>query len=423
MKKIKKVRSGGGVEKTIVIVATLDTKPAEVLYVRDFIGARGHKVLIIDAGIRGDAPFQPSVTRNEVAAAADTSIEAVRKIPNEGPAMFAMAEGASRIVRRLYDRRQINAVLGVGGSMGTSLGLAVMRGLPVGLPKLMVSTIAFSGLITPNAVAKDQMMFQLPVDLWGINAINKHSLDAAAAAICAMAETASEIIPEKPLVAVTTRGILYYLNWIKPMLEARGYEVVVIHAMGILGGGTLEDLIRQKLFTAVLDLCSCEVIEELFGGAARAGASRLEAAGDMGTPQIVAPGCMEFFHWTGPAETAPKDRKVHVHNPLVIGIKATTQEMIQAAEIMAQKLNRAKGPVKILFPLLGWDLHDQPDHVFYDPKGRAAFLDILKRNLDPHVELLELNAHINDQVFAEKVIELFDEMMGQGKSKASGTKS
>jgi uncharacterized protein (UPF0261 family) len=398
-------------QKTIAILATLDTKAAEVAYIMDLIEARGHRVLVVDAGVLGEAPFVPGVNRDVIARATGMSIEEVRGLPNEGQAISIMAEGAARVVRALYDEGRLDAILSVGGSMGTSVGLAAMRSLPVGVPKLMVSTIGFSPLVTPDAVANDQVMMQVPVDLYGLNAINRHSLDAAAAAICAMAEGAGKVVAARPLVAVTTRGIMHYLQWIKPALEARGYEVVVIHAVGTVGGGTFENLVSQGLFCAVLDLCTGEVIEELNGGALRAGPGRLEAAGEMGIPQVVAPGCMDFFHWPGSPESAPPDRKVHIHNSLVVGVKATTQEMVAAAEVMGRKLNRAKGPVKVLIPLLGWDLHDQPGHIFHDPEGRAAFLDALKRCLHPRVEIVELNCHINDQPFAEAVLLGLDTML------------
>jgi uncharacterized protein (UPF0261 family) len=322
-----------------------------------------------------------------------------------------MAEGAAKVVRNLYDEDAVDALIGIGGSMGTSLGLAAMRGLPVGFPKLMVSTIAFTPLVTGDKVAMDQVMMQTPVDLWGLNVVSRRILESAAAAIVGMAEVSKKIVIEKPLVAVTTRGIMKYVNWIKPMLEKRGYEVVVIHAVGMVGGKTLESLVKQGLFSVVLDLCSGEVIEELNGGALKAGLERLEAAGEMGIPQIVAPGCMEFWHWPGSIDTLPKDRKSHVHNPLVVGVKATTEEMVQAAGVMAEKLNKAKGPVTILFPLQGFDAHDRPGGSFYDPEGRMKFLETLKERLEPSVKLIELNMHINDQVFAEKVIEIFDQLM------------
>jgi uncharacterized protein (UPF0261 family) len=322
-----------------------------------------------------------------------------------------MAEGASRIARDLCEEGRIDAIISVGGSMGTSLGLAVMRELPIGLPKLMVSTIAFTPLVTGDGVAKDQVMMQAPVDLWGLNVINRNTLQAAAAAIVGMAETATKIFPVKPMVGVTTRGIMKYLNWIKPALEARGYEVVVTHCIGKVGGGTFETLIRQGLFSAVLDLCTGEVLEELNGGSLRAGPTRLEGAGDMGIPQIVAPGCMEYWHWPGPVETIPAWRASHFHNPLVLCVKATTEEMIKAAEVMAEKLNRARAPVTVLYPLKGFDDFDKEvGGVFYDPEGHDTFLKVLRKNVKPAIKIVELDMHINDRAFAEKAIAMFDEM-------------
>jgi len=280
-------------KRTIVVLGTLDTKAEEMGFIRDFVEGKGHKALIIDAGIIGPVPFPPDISREEVAIAAGTTLQGICNLNHEGMAIEQMAQGAAQIVQGLQARGQIDAIVSVGGTMGTSLGLAAMRALPIGLPKLMVSTIAFSRLVTAEAVAKDQIMMQVPVDLWGINVINRNSLQSAAAAIVGMAETYEPITPQKPIVAVTTRGIMRYLNWIKPMLEERGYEVVVSHAVGVVGGGTFEDLTNQGLFCATFDLCTAEIIEEINNGALSAGPKRLEAAGEMGIPQIVAPGCLE----------------------------------------------------------------------------------------------------------------------------------
>lgn len=401
----------GVVMKKIAIVGTLDTKFEEMGFIRDFVQKKGHDPVIIDAGIMGSVPFAPHVSRDRVAKAAGMSLPEIQALGDEGRAIALMAKGASRIAHDLYEQGGLDAIISVGGSMGTSLGLAVMKELPIGVPKLMVSTIAFTPLVTGDGVAKDQVMMQAPVDLWGLNVINRNTLQTAAAAIVGMAEAATKIVPVKPMVGVTTRGIMKYLNWIKPALEARGYEVVVTHCIGKVGGGTFETLVRQGIFSAVLDLCTGEVLEELNGGSLRAGPTRLEGAGDMGIPQIVAPGCMEYWHWPGSVESIPAWRASHFHNPLVLCVKATMEEMIKGAEVMAEKLNRAKGPVTVLYPLKGFDDFDKEvGGVFYDPEGHATFLKVLRKNVKPAIKILELDMHINDQAFAEKAIKVFDEM-------------
>jgi uncharacterized protein (UPF0261 family) len=398
--------------KKIAIVGTLDTKFEEMGFIRDFVQKKGHDPVIIDAGIMGTVPFSPHVSRDEVAKAAGMGLSEIQSLGDEGRAIALMAEGAGRIARRLYEESRMDALISVGGSMGTSLGLAIMKGLPIGLPKLMVSTIAFTPLVTGDGVAKDQVMMQAPVDLWGLNVINRNTLQAAAAAIVGMAETATKIVPVKPMVGVTTRGIMRYLNWIKPALEARGYEVVVTHCIGKVGGGTFETLVRQGLFSAVMDLCTGEVLEELNGGSLRAGPGRLEGAGDMGVPQIIAPGCMEYWHWPGSVETIPSWRASHFHNPLVLCVKATIDEMIKGAEVMAEKLNQANGPVTLLYPWKGFDDFDkEAGGVFYDPEGHAAFLRVLREKVRPAIQIVELDMHINDQAFAERVVAVFDKMM------------
>lgn len=399
--------------KTIAIVGTLDTKEAEIGYVKELIEKRGHKTLVIDGGILGQPSFQPDISHEDVAEAAGTTLKEVIAFGHEGRAIATMAEGAAKIVQRLHSEGRLNGIVALGGTMGTSLGLAAMRDLPVGVPKLMVSTIAFTPFVTMDVVGKDQMMLQPAADIWGLNVITKSALEFAAGAITGMVEMHRDLVREKQLIGVTTRGICKYLNWIKPLLEQRGYEVAVFHAVG-LGGRTFESLIMRGLFSAVLDLTTAEVIEELCGGVCSAGADRLEAAGKMGIPQIVAPGCMEYWDLTGAAETLPpqfKNRNIHQHNPLVLCVKATVEEMITAAKTMADKLNKAEGPVMIVIPLKGWDELDKLGGPFYDPEGREAFIKALKSNIKPDIKILELDVHINDRKFAEAIMSIFDEVM------------
>ncbi len=399
--------------KIIVILATLDTKEQETAYIKELVEARGHRVLLIDGGILGTTGLKPDITSKEVAEAAGMSLEEVIALNHEGEAIATMAKGAALITGQLYVDGRLDGIIALGGTMGTSLGLAGMRDLPVGTPKVMLSTVGFTPFITDDVIGKDQVMVQPAADLWGINTITRMALENAAGAICGMVETHRKHTTEKPIVGLTTRGICHYPNWIKPLLEQKGYEVAVFHAVG-LGGRTFEALIEQGFISASLDLTTGEVIEHLYGGTCSAGAHRLEAASAKGIPQIVSPGCMEYWDWTGDESTMPerfKGRKIHRHNPLVLCVKATPDEMAEAAKVMAQKVNMARGPVAVLIPLLGFDELNKPGGVFDDPEGNEAFINSLKDHLDPRIEIMELDMHINDKSFAETVVSIFNKLI------------
>lgn len=407
---------------TIVIVGTLDTKGEEIEYLKQLVGTRGHESLVIDCGVLGKPMFTPEVTREEVARAAGRSLDELIMLGDERKAMDVMAQGAADIAGELYLSKRLDGILAIGGTMGTNLGLSVMNELPIGVPKLMVSTVAFAPFFMRYAssglIKKDLTMMQSAVDFWGMNSVVKGILESAVGAITGMVEMKKEK-PPKPLIGVTTLGgvACNYVPWIKPLVEAKGYELAVFHTIGI-GGRFFEELIEQGALAGVLDLSTHEVMEELYGGAnLGAGRDRMEAAGRKGIPQVVSPGCMNWFAWGGSMETLPphlKNRKKRIHSGFSIPIKASREEMAEAGKVVAEKLNKAIGPTAVIIPTKGFDERDKPGGVFYDPEADSAFTKALKEHIKPGIEVMELDLHLNDQAFAEAAVATLFSMMEKG---------
>ncbi len=367
-------------DKTIVIVGTLDTKGEEIKYIKELIEGRGHRTIVIDAGVLGKPLFTPDISREEIAKAAGISLKKFAAGRHEGEAMAAMAQGASRVAQQLHSDGRLDGIIAIGGSMGTTIGLGIMKALPLGVPKLMVSTVAFTPMITDQEVSMDQVMVQCLADMWGLDPVSEKTLAKAAAAISAMAESYDgKRISEKPLIGMTTLGTsaLRYVWHAKPLLKQKGYEVAVFHTIGI-GGRAFERLIEEGLITAALDLSMHEIICHLNGGWCDAGPNRLEAAGKMGIPQVIAPGALEILAWPGPIESLPprfRDRKAHMHNPRDTGVMASAEEMAEAARVMAQKLNKSTGPTAVLVPIRGFSNWDKPGGFFHHPRGRIVCAD------------------------------------------------
>jgi uncharacterized protein (UPF0261 family) len=406
--------------KTIVIVGTLDTKGEELGYVKELIQGRGHKTIVIDVGILGEPPFQPDIGHEEVAEAAGTKLREIIALGGEGEAIAVMTEGASKIAQRLHSEGRVDGIIALGGSMGAWLGLAVMRALPLGVPKLMVTTEAFSGFINPDMVGSGQMLTDCVAGLWGLNTISRVMLENAVWAITGMVENCRQIVPQKPLIGITTLGVAAHkYTWqIKPLLESRGYEMAVIHIGA--GGRNLEPLIEEGLIAGVLDLCLMELACYLLNCSLwNGGPNRLEAAGRKGIPQVVAPGAIDFVCWAGTPETLPprfRNRPMHMHNPNDTVVMATTKEKARLGKLVAQKLNRATGPTAMLIPTQGFVEADRPGGIFYDPEGRSAFITALKSHIKPGVKVVELDAHINDPEFSREAVTILDDMM-KGKFK------
>jgi uncharacterized protein (UPF0261 family) len=402
------------VTKAIAIVGTLDTKGDEVKYLKELIEKRGHKTIVIDTGILGVAPFPAEVTREQVAEAAGTDLKEIIARGDEGSAIGTMAEGASKIAQELHSSGRLDGIIALGGSMGTSLGITVMKALPLLMPKLMVSTVAFLPILSPHVVGKDMTVMPTVADIWGLNRITNRVLENAAGAIAGMVESYEEKgVPQKPLIGVTTIGsaACKYVPWIKPLLEAKGYEVAVFHTNGI-GGGTFEQYVEQGLLAGALDFSLFEVANYLCG--TNLGIDRLEAIGKTRIPYIVAPGAVHWASWYGPAETVPpqlKDRISFWHNPLTATIAMTSDEVVLVAEVIARKLNKAVRPIVVLIPTKGFSEHDKPGGRLYQPEGRKAFIEALKRHLEPKIKVIELDVHINDQEFAQEAVTIFDRMV------------
>jgi uncharacterized protein (UPF0261 family) len=401
----------------------LDTKGEEARYVKDYIEKCGHQAMVIDCGILGEPLFEPEIGRGEVAEAASVALSTVTGLGDEGKAIEVMARGAALIAQRLCVEGRIDGIIAIGGSMGTSLALPVMKGLPFGLPKLVVSTIAFSSYITSDALSVDMVMVQSPADMWGLNSIIRMTLSNAAAAITAMAEVyrgryKSGWVTERSLIGMTTLGtaVCRFVPYLNEALEKRGYEVAVFHVpgMGSLGSRALVELVEQGLVAGVLDLAQMDLLDGVCRGLDEANLNRIDVAVAHGIPLVIAPGCLHSFTWNGPPATIPGEyqgRPIHQHNPLIAAIKATPEEMAAAGRLIAEKANKAKGPVAIVIPKSGFSEWDRPGTFFHDPEAEMLFAEHLKKTAQSQVRVVEVDAHINDTAFSDEVLSIFDDMM------------
>ncbi len=399
--------------KTIALLGTLDTKGEEFRFVKELIEARGHRALVIDTSVIGEPAFEADVSREEVAQAGGSSIEALQEKEDRGEAMRVMSAGAAAVVRRLYDEGRFDGIMSMGGSGGTAVATAAMRTLPVGVPKLMVSTVA-AGDVSAYVGTRDITMMPSVVDVAGFNRISRQIYANAAGAICGMVETEPPPAEEKPLIAATMFGnTTPCVNKAREIMEAHGYEVLVFHATGT-GGRTMESLIEDGYIAGVLDITTTEWADEVCGGVLSAGPTRLEAAAKTGTPQVVVPGCIDMANFWARA-TVPEryqDRNLYEWNPNVTLLRTNVEENRRMGEIFAEKLNQATGPVAVFIPLRGVSMLDSEGEPFWDPEADRAFRDALKANLRSDIPVYELDHNINDPEFAEAVANKLLEFLG-----------
>ena len=403
-------------DATVVLIGTLDTKGVEYAYLRDQVREHGVNVVLVDAGVLGEPLIEPDVSRREVAEAAGADIEQLAAARDRGAAVEAMGRGAAEIVRRLHAEGRVDGVAGLGGTGGTSIATAAMRALPLGTPKLMVSAVAPRD-IRPYVGVTDVTMMCAVTDIAGINRISARILSNAAAAIAGMARSRAPLLDDgKPLVGASMFGItMPCVNSARARLEDLGYEVVVFHQTGV-GGRSLEELIRAGLVTAVLDVTTTELADELVGGICPAAPGRLETAGRLGIPQVVTLGALDFV-CMGALEKIPEGlsgRTFHRHTPEMIGMRTTPDECAELGRTIARKLNAATGPTALFVPLRGTSLYATAGQVFHDPAADEALFEALRESVDrTRVEMHELDMTINDPAFgltmANRLHELYQE--------------
>jgi len=395
-------------QKTVAIVGTLDTKGVEYSFLKERIEAEGVSTLVINTGILGEPAFPPDISASEVAKAAGEDLNVLIRERDRGRAVAAMSKGAAVIIKNLYDGGKFHGIISLGGTSGTTIGTSAMQALPTGVPKLMVSTVA-AGDTRPYVGVKDITMMPSVVDVAGINRISVKILSNAAGAIAGMVKMQTKTAAEdKPLIGATMFGVTTpCVTKAKQILESAGYEVLVFHCTGV-GGRSMEDLIKGGFIKGVLDITTSELTDELVGGVFSAGPHRLEAAGEAGIPQVVCPGAIDLVTF-GPPDTVPtvfRNRRFHQHNPTATVVRTTIEENEQLGKIIAQKLNRAKGPTIFMMPMKGLSLIGTEGQPFYDAEADAAFLKSLKRNLSDKVTLIEMDTDINDEEFATKAANL-----------------
>jgi uncharacterized protein (UPF0261 family) len=390
--------------ETLLLIGTLDTKGHEYAFVAERVRALGCDVLVMDLGIKGDPTFTPDIPAADVARAGGDSLEALRLRADRGAAVDVMQQGACALVPALYAEGRFGGVLGLGGGGGTTMITAAMRTLPVGVPKVMVSTMA-SGNTAPYVDVKDITMMYSVVDIAGLNPLSRRILANAAGAVCGMLgqREAVEEHEDRPLLAATMFGVTTpCVTAVREQLERAGFDVLVFHATGS-GGRAMEGLIDDGYVAGVVDVTTTEWCDEVVGGVLSAGPDRLSAAGRRGIPQVVSAGALDMVNFGG-IDTVPepfRGRRLYRHNQTVTLMRTTAEECATIGRRIAEQLNRATGPVTLVLPLRGVSAIDAEGQVFHDPDADRALFAALREHAAPPVRIVEVDAHINDAVFAE----------------------
>ena len=403
-------------DRTILIVGTYDTKNDELRFIEQVIREQNGSVLTMDVSVLNDPAEPTDISKHDVAAAAGSSIEAAISTDDENSAMQIMARGAGTLASDLHASGKIDGIILLGGSMGTDLALDVCLSLPLGVPKYIVSTVAFSPMLPPDRLPADVQMILWAGGLYGLNSICKSSLSQAAGAVLGAAKAVARPDPNQPMIGMTSFGksALNYMVRIKPELDKRGFETAVFHATG-MGGRAFEDLSAKGRFDVVLDLATQEVGNHLFGSQITAGADRLTGAGLNGVPQIVAPGCCDLVDVIGWQDLDPhfENNDAHAHNRLITAVVLEPEDRALVASAIAKKLSLATGPTAFVLPLHGFHEWDRTGAPLNNPVGLKAFCDRMRADCPANTQLIELDCHINDPLFSNTVLDLALEFVGR----------
>lgn len=409
-----------------LLIGALDTKGEEFLFVKERLTACGTETFVVDTGVLGHPRFAPDLSAAEVAQAGGERLEWLRALNDRGTAMAVMTRGAARLAEELWRQGFVGGVFGMGGTAGTTIAAAFMKTLPIGVPKLLVSTVA-SGDTRPYIGVKDIAMMYSVVDIAGLNRLSRTILGNAAHALAGMIAQAGrepDASDGKPTLGITMFGVTTpCATRVRELLEAKGYDLLVFHATGT-GGQAMEELIRSGYIVGVADITTTELADELAGGVFSAGPHRLEAAGQAGIPQVVSVGALDMVNF-GPPETVPdkyRKRTFYRHNPTTTLMRTTVEENRELGKTLAQKLNEASSPTVVVFPKGGVSMLDMPSKPFEGTEERRALLEQIKRHLRPDIPLIEMNPDINDPSVAVAIAEQLLAMLEQtDERRRSGT--
>lgn len=411
--------------KNIVLIGTLDTKGPELAYVRDLIEKRGHTAVTIDCGIMGEPHFEPTISRQEVSAAAGTTIEDILARKDKNLAIHTMAVGTTAMVKKLFQENKLDGIMGLGGGQGTIMGTQVMQALPFGVPKVMVSAIANGQTaFGPFVGIRDITIIHSVADLLGLNKVTRRVLAEGAGAVIGMVETDfDDRQTDRPAIAMTTAGVTTVCAMhARDILESRGYEVIAFHCNGI-GAQAMEELAEDGQLDGILDISPKDIPDLLFGGIFPAPSDRMAATCRRGIPQIIVPGTCDFILYAG-VETLPPDilkRKHVIHNPIHTHVRATHDEMVEVGRFIAERLSGSKGPAQVLIPNRGFTQLNIEGGPMYDPEADSGFLKGVNAGLErsnaPHVTVEEFDLHINDTGFAEIIADRIDTMIKKNREK------